>query len=143
VAPLLDTLRDANFNVREGVAGALASFHEDAVIQARNGALTDKNSYVRISVIRALDRLGDRRSLAALDRMESDANFKVRQAASHASVSIRRRGWDSHVRAAIVLEGLQGKPVPGLREAYGIDADHYRRWRSEFLTNAYRAFERR
>jgi len=55
---------------------------------------------------------------------------------------MQRRRWDAETKAAIVLEGLQGKPVSAICSEHQISQSLYYQWREQFLTNAAKAFER-
>ena len=54
---------------------------------------------------------------------------------------MKRRQWDAKTKTKIVIEGLQGKPVAELCNAYQISQSQYYQWRDQFLANASRAFE--
>jgi transposase-like protein len=54
---------------------------------------------------------------------------------------MKRRQWDSKLKAAIVLEGLQGRNVAEICNDYGISSSQYYTWREQFLSNASQAFE--
>jgi len=54
---------------------------------------------------------------------------------------MQRRKWASKTKAAIVLEGLKGRPVAELCIEYQISQNQYYKWRDQFLDNAPKAFE--
>jgi transposase-like protein len=54
---------------------------------------------------------------------------------------MKRRKWDAHTKAMIVLEGLQGKSVAGLCIEHQISQSLYYQWRDQFLANAAKVFE--
>lgn len=54
---------------------------------------------------------------------------------------MRRRNWDSRLKAEIVLEGLRGRPLGELCNKYEISQSQYYKWRDQFLSNASVAFE--
>ena len=54
---------------------------------------------------------------------------------------MKRRRWDSSMKAKIVLEGLSGKAVSELCNEYQISQNQYYQWRDKFLLEAHRAFE--
>jgi transposase-like protein len=56
--------------------------------------------------------------------------------------AMQRRRWAAETKAAIVLEGLKGKPVSDICTEHQISQSLYYQWRDEFLTNAAKAFER-
>jgi transposase-like protein len=55
---------------------------------------------------------------------------------------MQRRRWAAETKAAIVLEGLKGKSVSEICTEHQISQSLYYQWRTEFLTNAAKAFER-
>ncbi len=54
---------------------------------------------------------------------------------------MHRRKWDAKLKAQIVIQGLQGKPVAELCHEYQISQSLYYQWRDQFLANASRALE--
>jgi transposase-like protein len=54
---------------------------------------------------------------------------------------MKRRQWDSKMKAKIVLEGLSGKPLSELCNQHQISQNQYYLWRDKFLSEAHRAFE--
>jgi len=54
---------------------------------------------------------------------------------------MKRRRWDSKTKSKIVLEGLSGRPVSEICNAYGIHQNQYYTWRDKFLSGAHSAFE--
>jgi len=54
---------------------------------------------------------------------------------------MKRRRRDSRTKTKIVLEGLSGRPVSEICNAYGIHQNQYYSWRDKFLSEAHRAFE--
>ncbi len=52
-----------------------------------------------------------------------------------------RRKWDSQTKAKVVLEGLGGRPVAELCNAWQISQTQYYKWREAFLVGAHRAFD--
>ena len=54
---------------------------------------------------------------------------------------MKRRKWDSKTKAAIVLQGLKGKPVAALCQEHQISQGQYYQWRDQFLSHAAKAFE--
>jgi transposase-like protein len=54
---------------------------------------------------------------------------------------MHRRKWDAALKAQIVIQGLQGKPVAELCNEYQISQSLDYQWRDQFLANASRAFE--
>lgn len=54
---------------------------------------------------------------------------------------MKRRKWDAKTKAAIVVQGLKGKPVAELCTEHQISQAQYYQWRDQFLTHAGQAFE--
>jgi transposase-like protein len=54
---------------------------------------------------------------------------------------MHRRQWDAKIKARIVVEGLQGKPVAELCHEHQISQSQYYQWRDQFLAHAAHAFE--
>jgi transposase-like protein len=54
---------------------------------------------------------------------------------------MKRRKWDAHTKAMIVIEGLQGKPVAELCTTHQISQSLYDQWRDQFLAQAAKAFD--
>jgi hypothetical protein len=54
---------------------------------------------------------------------------------------MQRRQWDAQTNAMIVIQGLQGKPVAVICNAYQISPSPYDQWREQFLAPARHAFE--
>ena len=54
---------------------------------------------------------------------------------------MKRRKWDAHPNAMIVIEGLKGKPVVELCTEHQISQSLYYQWRDQFLANAAKAFD--
>ena len=54
---------------------------------------------------------------------------------------MRRRKWDAKIKAMIVIQGLQGRPVADICNEYQIAQSQYYRWRDQFLAHAPQAFE--
>lgn len=54
---------------------------------------------------------------------------------------MERRHWDNEKKVQIVLEGLKGRSVADLCNAYQISQSMYYKWRDQFLANASLAFE--
>ncbi len=54
---------------------------------------------------------------------------------------MKRRRWDSKTKTKIVLEGLSGRPVSEICNAYEIHQNQYYNWRDKFLSEAHRAFD--
>lgn len=54
---------------------------------------------------------------------------------------MQRRKWDARAKALIVIEGLKGKPVSAICNAYQISQSQYYQWRDQFLAHAGQAFE--
>ncbi len=54
---------------------------------------------------------------------------------------MRRRKWDSRTKAKIVIEGLGGRPVAELCNAWQISQTQYYKWREAFLAGSAQAFE--
>lgn len=54
---------------------------------------------------------------------------------------MKRRKWDAKTKAAIVLQGLKGKPVAELCTEQQINQAQYYQWRDQFLAHAGQAFE--
>lgn len=54
---------------------------------------------------------------------------------------MKRRRWDSKIKAKIVLEGLSGKPVSEICNEYGIYQNQYYSWKDQFLNDAHSVFE--
>ncbi len=54
---------------------------------------------------------------------------------------MKRRRWDSKTKTKIVLEGLSGRPVSEICNAYGIHQNQYYTSRDKFLAEARRTFE--
>lgn len=54
---------------------------------------------------------------------------------------MKRRKWDAKTKAAIVLQGLKGKPVAEVCTEHQISQAQYYQWRDQFLTHAGEAFE--
>jgi transposase len=54
---------------------------------------------------------------------------------------MKRRTWNAHTKAMIIIEGLQGKPVAELCNEHQISQSLYYQWRDQFLAQAAKAFE--
>ena len=54
---------------------------------------------------------------------------------------MKRRKWETKVKAQIVLEGLRGRSVADICNDYEISQAQYYQWRDQFLSNAPQAFE--
>ena len=54
---------------------------------------------------------------------------------------MKRRKWDSKIKAKIVLECLSGMSVSEICNKYQISQNQYYLWRDKFLSESYRAFE--
>jgi transposase-like protein len=54
---------------------------------------------------------------------------------------MKRRKWDVHTKAMIVIEGLKGKPVVELCTEHQISQSLYYQWRDQFLAHAAKAFD--
>lgn len=54
---------------------------------------------------------------------------------------MHRRTWDAKITAAIVIQGLQGRPVAEICTEYQISQSLYYQWRDQFLAHAPKAFE--
>ncbi len=54
---------------------------------------------------------------------------------------MKRRKWDGRTKAKIVVEGLGGRPVAELCNAWQINQTQYYKWRDAFLAGAHRAFD--
>ena len=54
---------------------------------------------------------------------------------------MKRRRCDSITKTKIVLEGLSGRPISEICNAYGIHQNQYYSWRDKFLLEAHTAFE--
>jgi transposase-like protein len=54
---------------------------------------------------------------------------------------MHRRKWDADLKAKIVIQGLQGRPVAELCHEYQISQSLYDQWREQLLANASRTFE--
>ena len=54
---------------------------------------------------------------------------------------MKRRRFDAKMKAAVVLEGLKGRPVAEICATHQIAQSMYYAWRDEFLRNATKAFE--
>ena len=55
--------------------------------------------------------------------------------------AMKRRKWDSRTKAKIVIEGLGGRPVAELCNAWQISQTQYYKWREAFVAGAAQAFE--
>ncbi len=54
---------------------------------------------------------------------------------------MKRKKWDPETKAHIVLEGLSGRPVTELCNAFGVCSSQYYRWREMFVEHASSLFE--
>ena len=54
---------------------------------------------------------------------------------------MHRRTWDAKIKATIVMQGLQGRPVAEICNEYQISQSLYYQWRDQFLAHAPEAFE--
>ena len=54
---------------------------------------------------------------------------------------MKRRQFDSKLKAHVVLEGLRGRPLAEICNEYEISQSQYYRWRDQFLANAAEVFE--
>ena len=52
-----------------------------------------------------------------------------------------RKQWGSSEKAAIVMDGLKGRPVVELCTSYGISQGMYYKWRDKFLANMDKVFD--
>jgi transposase len=57
--------------------------------------------------------------------------------------TMHKRQWTSKQKAAIVLQGLKGKPTALLCTEHQIAQSQYYKWRDEFLSQSHRAFDMR
>lgn len=48
---------------------------------------------------------------------------------------MKRRKWDAHIKAKIVIEGLSGRPVGDLCAEYRIRPSQYYKWRDHLVQN--------
>jgi transposase-like protein len=54
---------------------------------------------------------------------------------------MHRRKWDAKLKAKIVIQGLQGRPVAEWCHEDQISQSLYDQWRDQFLAHASRTFE--
>lgn len=54
---------------------------------------------------------------------------------------MKRRKWDAHTKAMIVIEGLQGKPVAELCTKHQISQSLPYQWRDQLLAQAAKAVD--
>lgn len=54
---------------------------------------------------------------------------------------MKRRKWDPKAKAAIVIQGLKGKPVAEICLEHQISQVQYYQWRDRFLANVNRVFD--
>jgi transposase-like protein len=54
---------------------------------------------------------------------------------------MHRRKWDADLKAKIVMQGLQGRPVAALCHEYQISQSLFYQWRDQFLAKASRTFD--
>ena len=54
---------------------------------------------------------------------------------------MKRRRWDSKIKAKIVFEGISGRPVSEICNEYGIYQNQYYSWRDQLLNKAHSVFE--
>lgn len=54
---------------------------------------------------------------------------------------MKRRQFDSKLKAQIVLDGLRGRLLAEICNEYEISQSQYYRWRDQFLANAPEVFE--
>jgi transposase-like protein len=52
-----------------------------------------------------------------------------------------RRAWDAKMKAAMVIQGLQGRPVADICHEYQMSQSLYDQWRDQLLAHAPKAFE--
>ena len=52
-----------------------------------------------------------------------------------------RRKWDSQTKAAIVLQGLKGRPVADVCTEHQISQAQYYQWRDQFMRQLPKVFE--
>ena len=55
---------------------------------------------------------------------------------------MKTRKWTSQQKFTIVLEGVKGKTVAQICSDHSIHPSMYYKWRDDFLSNAYKAFEK-
>ena len=55
---------------------------------------------------------------------------------------MKTRKWTSQQKFTIVLEGVKGKTVAQICSDHSIHQSMYYKWRDDFLSNAYKAFEK-
>ena len=55
---------------------------------------------------------------------------------------MKTRKWDSQQKLLIVLEGLKGKAIAQICSDHSLHQSMYYKWRDDFLSNAYKAFEK-
>lgn len=54
---------------------------------------------------------------------------------------MHRRKWDAPMKAKMVIQGLQGKPIAEIRHEHQLSQSQYDQWRDQFLAHAANAFE--
>jgi transposase-like protein len=54
---------------------------------------------------------------------------------------MHRRKWDAQMKANMVIQGLQGKPIAEICHEHQISQSQYDQWRDQFLAYATNAFE--
>ena len=54
---------------------------------------------------------------------------------------MHRRKWDAQMKAKMVIQGLQGKPIAEICHEHQISQAQYYQWRDQFLAHAANAFE--
>jgi transposase-like protein len=54
---------------------------------------------------------------------------------------MHRRKWDAQMKAKMVIQGLQGKPLAEICHEHQLSQSQYDQWRDQFLAHAANAFE--
>lgn len=54
---------------------------------------------------------------------------------------MHRRKWDAQMKAKMVIQGLQGKPIAEICHEHQLSQSQYDQWRDQFLAHAANAFE--
>ena len=90
IEPVIDALKDEEYEVRLAAARALGAFKDDRVFSPLVSTLKDRRAEVRVAAVTSLRQLGDNRAVQPLTSALEDSDHAVRwQAAS----ALHALGW--------------------------------------------------
>jgi HEAT repeat protein len=126
VEPLINALRNGNYNTRKNVIIALGQIKDDRAVEPLMVALQDESSHVRREAAKALGLIKDTRAIDALILALHDENTSVKEQAAEALGEI---GGARAVDALIEALTDEGSFVPGkaaialgkIKDAHAVD----------------------